>query len=368
MTVASSSNHIVRVRIRLRPVHFGPMTLSLKPSVGRLLIALIIMFACAGGEPARAVTAVRFTLDRPIDGAAAPFVVAADKGLFATEGLNVTIDNANGSKETIGRVAAGTSDIGLADLNVLIRLRDNEKTPPVKAVFVLFDTAPYALIGRKSRGIENIARLEGKTIGLVDTDPSARLWPWLAKHNGIRFDKVKTEKISAAVREPLLSAGQVDVVSGFSFLSAVNLRDRGVPANDLAVLRFADYGCEAYGYALVVNPKFAAENPAAVTAFIRATIAGLRTSIKHPSRAIKSVMTEMNGGSDDLELERLQTVLRDNILTENVKQNGIGMVTAARFDASVTAIADDHKFRKPPVLSDIFDASYLPPENARQIN
>lgn len=344
------------------------MTLNLKPSAGRLLIALIIMLACVGGEPARAVTAVRFTLDRPIDGAAAPFVVATDKGLFAAEGLNVTTDSASGSKDVIGRVAAGNSDIGLADFNVLIRLRDDKNISPVKAVFVLFDAAPYALIGRKSRGIENIARLEGKTIGLVDTDPSARLWPWLAKHNGIRSDKVKTEKISAAVREPLLSAGQVDVVSGFSFLSAVNLRDRGVPANDLAVLRFADYGCEAYGYALVVNPKFAAENPAAVKAFIRATIAGLKASIKHPSRAVKSIMSEMNGGSDDLELERLKTVLRDNILTNNVKQNGIGMVTPARFEASVTAIADDYKFRKPPILSDIFDASYLPPESARQLD
>ncbi len=50
----------------------------------------------------------------------------------------------------------------------------------------------------------------------MDSDPAARLWPWLAKHNGIRIDKVKTEKISAAVREPLLSAGQVDVVTGSS--------------------------------------------------------------------------------------------------------------------------------------------------------
>ncbi|WP_458759770.1 ABC transporter substrate-binding protein [Afipia sp. TerB] len=344
------------------------MTPSLKSTAGRLMIVLIAMLACAGAEPGFATTAVRFTLDRPIDGAAAPFVVAIDKGMFAAEDLNVTMDSASGSKDVIGRVGAGTSDIGLADLNVLIRMRDDEKTQPVKAVFVLFDATPYALIGRKSRGIDNIALIEGKTIGLVDSDPAAKLWPWLAKHNGIRLDKVKTEKISAAVREPLLSAGQVDVVTGSSFLSAVNLRDRGVPASDLAVLRFADYGCDAYGYALVVNPRFAAENPEVVKAFIRATIAGLKSSIKHPERAIKSVMTEMNGGTDDLELERLKTVIQENILTENVKQNGIGTVTPARFDASVTAIAEDFKFRKPPVLSDIFDASYLPAENVRQLD
>jgi len=32
------------------------------------------------------------------------------------------------------------------------------------------------------------------------------------------------EHFGAAVREPMLSAGQVDAVSGFSYLSAVNLR------------------------------------------------------------------------------------------------------------------------------------------------
>lgn len=344
------------------------MPLSLKPSAGRLVIILITVLACLSGGPAAAVTAVRFTLDRPIDGAAAPFVVATDKGLFAAEGLNVSTDTADGSKEAIERVATGASDMALADLNVLIRLRDNEKMAPVKAVFVLFDASPYALIGRKSRGIDNIALIEGKTLGLVESDPAARLWPWLAKHNGIRTDKVKTEKISAAVREPLLSAGQVDVVTGLSFLSAINLRDRGVPASDLAVLRFADYGCEVYGYALMVNPKFAADNPEAVKAFIRATIAGIKSSIKHPSRAITSVVASMNGGSHELELERLKAVLETNILTENVRQNGIGLVTPARFEASLTAIADDFKFRKLPALSDIFDASYLPAEKARQID
>ena len=45
----------------------------------------------------------------------------------------------------------------------------------------------------------------------------------------------------------MLSAGQVDAVSGFSYLAGINLRDRGVPADDLTVLRYADYGCEAYG-------------------------------------------------------------------------------------------------------------------------
>ena len=188
-------------------------------------------------------------------------------GLFGAEGLAVTTDIASGSPEAIARVASGTSDFALVDINELIRFRDKADAPPVKAVFVLFNKAPYAIIARKSRGIHALSDIEGKTLGVADGDLSIRLWPALARQNGIKIASVKQNKISAAVREPMLSAGQVDAVTGFSYLSAVNLRDRGVPADDLAVLRYADYGCEAYGFAVIVNPAFAAAKPEAVKGF-----------------------------------------------------------------------------------------------------
>lgn len=61
----------------------------------------------------------------------------------------------------------------------------------------------------------------------------------LAQRNGIKAPRAKFHKTSAAVREPILSASRVDALAGFSYLSAVNLRDRGVPAADLVVLRYA---------------------------------------------------------------------------------------------------------------------------------
>ncbi|MFX8063369.1 ABC transporter substrate-binding protein, partial [Acinetobacter baumannii] len=86
----------------------------------------------------------------------------------------------------------------------------------VKAVFVLFNKAPYALIARKSRGINGLSDIEGKTIGVAEGDLSIRLWPAVARHNHLKPDSVKLSRVGAAVREPILSAGQVDAVSGFS--------------------------------------------------------------------------------------------------------------------------------------------------------
>jgi NitT/TauT family transport system substrate-binding protein len=188
------------------------------------------------------------------------------------------------------------------------------------------------------------------------------------KANGIRVASVKFNKISAAVREPMLSAGQVDAVAGFSYLSAVNLRDRGVPADDLAVLRYADYGCEAYGFAVIVNPAFASTRPEAVKGFVRAVIGGTQLAINQPERAADEVVSQMDGGSRDLELERLRAVISDNILTGEVRRNGIGGIDPARLERSIDQIGEDFKFENRPSPADIFDDSFLPPLDSRLIN
>jgi len=324
--------------------------------------------ASGAADETRPPVAIQFSLDRPIDASAAPFVLAAANGLFSSEGLSVNINIASGSPDGIARVAAATSDFALVDINELIRFRDKPGAPPIKAVFVLFNKAPYAFIARKSRGIQALSDIEGKTLGVTEGDLSIQLWPALARQNGIKIASVKQNRISAAVREPMLSAGQVDAVTGFSYLSGVNLRDRGVPADDLAVLRYADYGCEAYGFALIVNPAFAAAKPEAAKGFLRAVMAGTQLAIKEPGQAADEVVSRMDGGSRDLELERLRTVIRDNILTGEVKRNGIGGIDPARFDRSIGQIAEDFKFNKRPAASDIFDDSFLPALGGRMIN
>ena len=323
----------------------------------------------AADEP-RPPLAIQFSLDRPIDATDAPFVMAATNGLFSAEGLAVTFNIASGSPDAIARVAAGTSDFALVDINALVRFRDKDKqgVPPVKAVFVMFNKAPYAIIARKSRGIQTLSDMEGKNLGVAEGDLSIRLWPAVAKQNGIKIASVKQSSISAAVREPMLSAGQIDAVSGFSYLSAINLKDRGVPADDLAVLKFGDYGCEAYGFAIIVNPALAVTKPEAVRGFVRAVIGGVHLAVKDPAGAVADVVNRMDGGSKDLELERLRAVLRDNILTAEVRRNGLGGIDAARFERSIDQLAEGFKFQKRPVAADIFDDQFLPPINGRLIN
>ena len=340
-----------------------------------LLLSLVLGLAgLAGpltgnrGAEAGQPIAIDFSYDRPLDSSMAPFVLAASRGLFATEGLSVTTHIADGSGDAIARVASGASEFALVDVNELIRFRGRTEASPIKAVFMLFNQAPYAIVARKSRGIRALSDVPGKILGVAEGSLSFRLWPALARQNGLKADSVKIYRMSAAVREPILSAGQVDAVAGFSYLSAVNLRDRGVPASDLAVLRYADYGCEAYGFAVIVNPAFAAAKPEAVKGFVRAVISATHLAVRDPGRAVDAVVNLMDGASRELELERLRTVLSDNILTGEVKRHGFGGVDPARLERSIDQVGEDFKFHTRPSAADIFDASFLPPVGGRLIN
>ena len=63
-------------------------------------------------------------MDRKIEGPAAPFFVAIDHDYFKAEGLYVSIDPGTSSLEPIPRVASGAYDIGVGDINTLIKFRE----------------------------------------------------------------------------------------------------------------------------------------------------------------------------------------------------------------------------------------------------
>jgi NitT/TauT family transport system substrate-binding protein len=332
---------------------------------GSLALAMFVTAMPTGATTAE--TAIKFSLFR-YEGPAAPFLLPLDKGYYKSEGLDVSFATAPGSLEPIDRVASGDYDMGFADINTLIKLRDAMPGTPVKAVFMVYNRPPFAVIGRKSRGISTPKDLEGKKIGAPTADAAFAQWPIFVQANGIDASKVTIENVSFPVREPMLAAGQVDAITGYSFSSFVNLKDRGVPVNDITVLLMADYGVNLYGNAIMVNLKFAAEHPDAVKGFLRAFVRGLKDTLKQPAAAVDSVLRRNDAVTKSVEIERLNMAIRENIVTPEVKANGFGAIDSARFERAIDQIALTYRFKAKPKAEDIFDASYLPPAADRKAN
>jgi NitT/TauT family transport system substrate-binding protein len=335
------------------------------PGLAGLLAATLAIVVAA---PAAAQTAIKFTLDGPIEGPEALFLLPQDKGYFKADGLDVVVDDAVSPLDPILRVASGSYDLGFVDINALIRYRDQHPSAPIRAIFMVYNKPAYAVVARKSRGITEPKQIENKKIGAPAAGSSFAQWPLFAKLNHIDASKVTIESIAIPVRAPMLAAGQIDAALGASFRLYVDLKERGVPIDDIVLMSMANYGMKLYGSAIVVNSKFAADKPQAVKAFLHAFTRGLKETIRHPAEAVESIVKRDDAARRDVELERLRMAIKDNILTPEVRADGAGAIETARLEQALDQIALVYTFKAKPKPEDIFDASFLPPPGERKVN
>ena len=105
-------------------------------------------------------TDMNFALDWRFEGPSAPYFLAIDNGHFAAAGLDVSVVAGEGSLDAIPKVASGAFPMGFADINSLVRFLDQNPGAPVIAAMMVYDSPPFAIVGRVSQGISSIADLE----------------------------------------------------------------------------------------------------------------------------------------------------------------------------------------------------------------
>ncbi|HEX2199763.1 MAG TPA: ABC transporter substrate-binding protein [Burkholderiales bacterium] len=333
----------------------------------RRLLGLLAAVLVCGAAFAQKETPVRFALDWRFEGPAAPFFVAIDKGYYKAEGLNVSIDPGSGSVEGINRVASGAYEVGFADINSLIKYRDNPRNLPVKAVMMVYDTPAFSIVSLKKNGIAKPKDLEGKVLGAPAPDGAYAQWPIFVQANNIDASKVKIENIGFPVREPMLAQGKVDAITGFWFSSYMNLKANGVKGEDIVVLHMREHGVDLYGNVILANPDVMRHQPRLVSGFVRATIRGIQETLRDPESAIDSLMKRNPIAKRDVELERLKLSLEKNFVTPDVRKNGLGAVDMKRLERSIEQIGLTFQYTNKPKAADIFTAQFLPAREQRLV-
>ena len=120
------------------------------------LLALVIVAGMVTviGANAAAVAAekVVFMIDwLPAGDKAVPYL-GVQKGLFAAEGLDVTIQSGRGSSDVVTKLGTGAADMGTGGLAALLQAR--AQTPvAVKAVMSIYTIQPDAIFTTEDSGI-----------------------------------------------------------------------------------------------------------------------------------------------------------------------------------------------------------------------
>ncbi|WP_369824715.1 ABC transporter substrate-binding protein [Pigmentiphaga sp. NML080357] len=324
-------------------------------------MALVLASAWATGAQAQN-TKIRFQLDWRFEGPSAIFLVAAKKGYFKDEKLDVTIDAGSGSGAAVNRVASGSYEMGFADLAALMEFQGNNPGAPNQptGVMMVYNNTPAAVFSLKKSGIKAPKDLEGKKIGAPSFDGGRRSFPIFAQANKIDDSKVTWVSMDPALRETMLARGDIDAITGFYFTSLLNLNARGIKDQDIAIMSYPEYGVKLYGNAIIADRNFAKNHPEAVKGFLRAVTKATRDVLADPAGSIATVK-ERDGIIDTaLELKRLRLAIQTAIDTPDARADGFGDINPSRMALMAAQVTRTYGTKTSVDPAAAFDRSFLP--------
>jgi NitT/TauT family transport system substrate-binding protein len=332
-----------------------------------LLLALICaMLPSPHAARAQSAMAMRLILDWAPQPHQSPWLLAADRGHFVREGLNVTVDRGFGSGEAMNRVAGGAYDVGLGDGNLLLQWNAQNPNQRLVMIYLHMDRGAHSIISMRGRGINTLQDLAGKRIGRTTGDIIGPLWPAFSRAQNIDTSRIEWVSVTPQLRDTLLLRGQIDAAGAFSSTSLFNLAGLGVRQEDVVVFHFAEHGFELFGNGLIVTAAYAERNPDALRRFLRATIAGARDAFTDIPAAIAAVTRRDQTANAQVETERFRYMLRQNIATPQIVENGLSEVSPDRLARVTAFLAEAFEISPVPAPSSFYTSAFLPPRAERQ--
>ncbi len=215
----------------------------------------------------------------------AGYYVAAEKGFYARNGLNVTILRGGPEQPICRLLKEGQADFATTFLTSALEKRSLEGLPLVNIAQIV-QRSSLLLVARKSSGIRSPADLQGKTVSI---------WPDFAVQPKALFRKfgVDPRMLPQSASINLFLRGAVDAASAMWYNEYHMLLNSGIEEQDLTVffydqfeLNFPEDGI----YCLAATLK---QDPDRCRRFVQASIAGWQYAFQHPEEALDIVMQKV---------------------------------------------------------------------------
>jgi NitT/TauT family transport system substrate-binding protein len=328
---------------------------------GLFALAAAIGFSSLAIPPAQAETRLKMVLNWKYQGPQGWYFLAQDRGYFKEAGLDVIMDQGNGSGAGVPLVANGTYDVAFGDINALIELAAKKPDDAPIAVYVMYNRPPFTIAVKADSPIKSPKDFEGKTLGGAANDGALKLFPAFCKIAKIDCTKVNITNMQPNLREQMLMQGQVDGVFGYVNTIRFSAKLLGVDDSKIRYINYGDYGMDLYSNAIIVSKKLAKENPAAVKGLIVAINKGLKDALKDPDAAVAAVAKRELLIKIPVERERFDATIKDEMNHPEIAKIGLGAVDMDRLKRSIDILVDADKLPRTPAVSEIFTPDFLPP-------
>ncbi|MET0844014.1 MAG: ABC transporter substrate-binding protein [Mycetocola sp.] len=315
--------------------------------IGTALIAgasALLLAACAGspaaqegdkpssGAPAD-LTDVTLTLNFLAGGPNSGFMVAKEKGYYEDAGLNVKIQEGQGSGSTASLVAQGNSEFGVADGPSAMTVAS--QGGDLVNVGQILQTNGFSTMSLKDKGIEEVKDLEGKSVGVQPGTAQASLFDALLAANGVDKSTVNIVNIDPSALVGSLLQGSVDAITAGADSQGVQLKDQGAEINEIM---YRDAGVPTVGLSMITGRSYAEENPKIVSAFVEASLKGWDDARNDPAEASEIVAKQFPQGADPEAIEKQLAV--DIELLCSKGSEGLGKVAPETWQETYDLIVE----------------------------
>ena len=246
-----------------------------KQMVFFFLVAGMILAGCA---PAPEAAGIRLPVGYIPNVQFAPMYVAIDKGFYAEEGLDVTMDY-NMETDSVALVGAGELQFAIVSGEQVLLGR--AQGLPVVYVLAWYQDFPVGVVSLAEQGISTPRDLRGRRVGIPGLYGASYIgFKALLNAGGLALEDVRLDSIGFTQVESLVN-GVSDAVVVYISNEPIKLRAEGYDVSTLAV---SDY-LSLVANGLITSEKMIAEQPELVVAMTRATLKGIEYTIQHPDEA-----------------------------------------------------------------------------------
>lgn len=255
----------------------------------------LLLAGCGGGEetatgenrpePPRKLQPVNVTIDGIPGPETAGLFMAAERGYFEDEGLEVLLMAPSTPQRPVWYTANRTVDVGVSHAPQLVL--SGAKGAPVVAVGSLVSQPTMATIWLEKSGIGGVADLRGKTIAYPGVLFQKKLLEAVLARAGLALSDVELERVDYDLVPALLS-GRADAIFGGSWnVEGIELETRGLKP---VVTPVSDQGVPAYDELVVIGrTDRVSKDSEMFRRFLAAVTRGAEAAIEDPEAATEAI-------------------------------------------------------------------------------
>jgi len=204
--------------------------------------------------------------------------IANEKGYYADENLNVTIEETDFTNEPVDVIAEGNAEFGVDDAaRILVKMGEEA---PLKTIGVIFKTSPLGYVSLKDSNITEPIDFVGKNIGL--TPDAHSMHSAIVKKLGLDLGAMTI--INATYDYTPLITGEYDVFTVYVTDETYHIVEE--EGYELNVILPSDYGVSFYADSIFTSDEIIENDPELVEKFLRATLKGWQYALENKEEAL----------------------------------------------------------------------------------